>query len=218
VQGEGGCNVASAEWLRRIASIARAAGALCIVDDVQAGCGRTGRFFSFEGTGVVPDIVVLSKSLSGYGLPMAIVLVEPDLDVWQPGEHNGTFRGNAHAFVTARAALEKFWTDGSFVEQIADNADLVTGQLDEIAGLLPGSVVKGRGMLQGIDVGPGALAGDIARECFEAGLIVETCGPRDEVLKVLAPLTTPVDQLDEGLGIMRRVVERNAQTAFAKGA
>lgn len=218
VQGEGGCNVASTEWLRRVASIARAAGAVLIVDDVQAGCGRTGRFFSFEQSGVVPDIVVLSKSLSGYGLPMAVVLIEPDLDVWEPGEHNGTFRGNAHAFVTARAALEKFWADESFVDDIEYNADVVAGHLDDIACTLPGARVKGRGMMQGIDVGPGASANDIVRRCFEAGLIVETCGPHDEVVKVLAPLTTSPDELDEGLGILRRVVERNARTAFAKGA
>jgi diaminobutyrate-2-oxoglutarate transaminase len=218
VQGEGGCNVASVEWLRRVASIARAAGAVLILDDVQAGCGRTGRFFSFEESGVVPDIVVLSKSLSGYGLPMAVVLIEPDLDVWEPGEHNGTFRGNAHAFVTARAALEKFWSDASFVDDIEYNADVVTGHLDDIACVLPGARVKGRGMMQRIDVGASAAANDIVRGCFEAGLIVETCGPHDEVVKVLAPLTTSPDELDEGLGILRRVVERNARTAFAKGA
>ena len=93
VQGEGGLNVASPQWLQRIATIARQHGALLIVDDIQAGCGRTGTFFSFEGEGITPDIVLLSKSLSGFGLPMSVVLIRPDLDVWTPGEHNGTFRG-----------------------------------------------------------------------------------------------------------------------------
>src|SRR3546814_7776963 len=105
VQGEGGLNPASPEWLRRIAAIAKAHGALLIVDDIQAGCGRTGGFFSFEDIGITPDIVTLAKSLSGMGLPFALTLFRPELDVWSPGEHNGTFRGNNHAFVTATAAL-----------------------------------------------------------------------------------------------------------------
>src|SRR5690606_15081487 len=105
VQGEGGLNVASPEWLRKIARIAKAHGALLIVDDIQAGCGRTGEFFSFEKFGVKPDIVTMAKSLSGMGLPFALTLFSPELDQWNPGEHNGTFRGNCHAFVTATAAL-----------------------------------------------------------------------------------------------------------------
>ncbi|NMU25312.1 aminotransferase class III-fold pyridoxal phosphate-dependent enzyme, partial [Vibrio parahaemolyticus] len=79
---------------------------LVIVDDIQAGCGRTGTFFSFEPSGIQPDIVTLSKSIGGYGLPMAVVLLKPELDQWKPGEHNGTFRGNNHAFITAAKALE----------------------------------------------------------------------------------------------------------------
>ncbi|MBC7168518.1 diaminobutyrate--2-oxoglutarate transaminase, partial [Phenylobacterium sp.] len=87
VQGEGGLNVASAEWLQKVEKIARKHGALFIVDDIQAGCGRTGAFFSFEGMGLKPDIITMAKSLSGMGLPMALVLVKPELDQWKPGEH-----------------------------------------------------------------------------------------------------------------------------------
>ena len=101
VQGEGGLNAASPQWLKRIAAIARKHGALLIVDDIQAGCGRTGDFFSFDEAGIVPDIVTMAKSLSGMGLPFALTLFRPELDQWAPGEHNGTFRGNNHAFVTA---------------------------------------------------------------------------------------------------------------------
>ncbi|MFD9804847.1 aspartate aminotransferase family protein, partial [Streptomyces sp. NPDC059071] len=104
VQGEGGVNVARAEWLRALAELCSARGILLIVDDVQMGCGRTGGFFSFEVAGITPDIVCLSKSISGYGLPMALVLMRRELDQWAPGEHNGTFRGNNAAFVTAEVA------------------------------------------------------------------------------------------------------------------
>src|SRR3546814_835597 len=118
VQGEGGLNVASPEWLRGVERLARKHGSLLIVDDIQAGCGRTGSFFSFEGMGIAPDIVTLAKSLSGMGLPFAVVLLKPEHDVWAPGEHNGTFRGNNHAFVTARVALEKFWRDDRFSKTV----------------------------------------------------------------------------------------------------
>ncbi|MFC8586505.1 aspartate aminotransferase family protein, partial [Streptomyces sp. NPDC057217] len=103
VQGEGGINVARAQWLRALADLCRRHDMLLIVDDVQMGCGRTGDFFSFEEAGITPDIVTLSKSISGYGLPMALCLFRPELDLWEPGEHNGTFRGNNPAFVTATA-------------------------------------------------------------------------------------------------------------------
>jgi diaminobutyrate-2-oxoglutarate transaminase len=201
VQGEGGLNAASPRWLRRVAALAAEHGALLIVDDIQAGCGRVGTFFSFEAAGIVPDIVVLSKSLSGFGLPMSVVLVRPESDVWQPGEHTGTFRGNAHAFVTATIALRKFWSNNGFVQDVARRADLVTRRLFEIARDIPGATVKGRGMMQGIEVDP-RLATRIRRTCLRDGLIIEASGPQNEVIKVLAPLTTPDHLLDRGLGIL----------------
>lgn len=202
VQGEGGLNAASAGWLRRIAEIARRHGALVIIDDIQAGCGRAGSFFSFEKMGVVPDMVTLSKSLSGFGLPMSLVLIRPEYDQWQPGEHNGTFRGNTHAFVTARVALEKFWRVPGFEEDIAAKANMVTARLREIAAEIPRARLKGRGMMQGIDVGFGETATRICQQCFENGLIIETSGPRGEVIKLLAPLTTPEPLLERGLDIL----------------
>jgi diaminobutyrate-2-oxoglutarate transaminase len=218
VQGEGGLNVASSYWLNRIASLARLHGALLIVDDVQAGCGRTGTFFSFEGTGIEPDMVVLSKSISGFGLPMALLLMRPELDVWEPGEHNGTFRGNAHAFVTARIALEKFWADDAFAHDVKRKSAIVTEGLSTIADVLPGARVKGRGLMQGIDVGSGELAAEIATRCFDDGLIIETSGPHDEVVKVFAPLTTPNPVLERGLHILRDAVDASTLPALSKGA
>ncbi len=206
VQGEGGLNTASPAWLRRVAAAAQRHGALLIVDDVQAGCGRTGTFFSFEGTGVVPDLVALSKSISGFGLPMALLLIRPEFDVWEPGEHNGTFRGNAHAFVTARVALEKFWRDGEFAGAVARRGELVTDRLRRIARLVPDGRVKGRGLMQGVDLRTGRFAAEVTRRCAERRLVVESCGPDDEVVKVLAPLTTPDPLLRRGLDIIEEAV------------
>ena len=204
VQGEGGLNVASTSWLQRVAKIAATSGALLVVDDIQAGCGRTGTFFSFEPAGLEPDLVVLSKSLSGFGLPMSVLLIRPGYDAWAPGEHNGTFRGNNHAFITARVTLEKFWASAQLQEDISRRAQLVTERLQDVGGLVPVSRVKGRGMMQGLDVGSGELAARIARRCFEEGLVIETAGNRGQVLKVLAPLTTPDDLLEEGLQVLGR--------------
>ena len=93
VQGEGGINAARAEWLRGLSELCKKHEILLIVDDIQMGCGRTGGFFSFEEAGIKPDMITLSKSISGYGMPLALTLLKPELDIWEPGEHNGTFRG-----------------------------------------------------------------------------------------------------------------------------
>ncbi|MFU8882258.1 MAG: diaminobutyrate--2-oxoglutarate transaminase [Rhodobacterales bacterium] len=212
VQGEGGLNAASADWIKGIAALAKKHGALLIVDDIQAGIGRTGTFFSFEEMGIVPDMIPLAKSLSGMGLPFAALLIRPDLDIWKPAEHNGTFRGNNHAFVTARVALEKFWTNGKFTDQIREKAKLLNQRLVDIAGHVPGATLKGRGMMQGVDVGSGDLAGAICAECFAHGLIIETSGAHDEVVKVLAPLTIPMEQLKAGLDILEAATRAQTQS------
>lgn len=203
VQGEGGINVASAEWLRGLAELCRRHEVLLIVDDVQMGCGRTGPFFSFEQAGITPDIVCLSKSLSGYGLPFALTLLRPELDVWEPGEHNGTFRGNNPAFVTATAALD-FWTDEGMEKQTLTKGDQIERALGAIAidHAQAGPGVRGRGMAWGITFDDAGLAGKACAAAFERGLLVETSGPRSEVIKLLPPLTVSEAELTEGLDIL----------------
>ena len=218
VQGEGGLNAASSDWVRRVADIARANGALLIVDDIQAGIGRTGSFFSFEEMGITPDIITMAKSLSGIGLPFATLLVKPEYDVFGPAEHNGTFRGNNHAFVTARVALEKFWADDRFQKQIAERAAFLEERLTAIAAKLPEARLKGRGMMLGIDVGSGELAAQICAACFENGLIIETSGSRDEVVKVLAPLNIAEGTFARGLDILENAVETVAASKKAAAA
>jgi diaminobutyrate-2-oxoglutarate transaminase len=202
VQGEGGLNAASIEWMQGIARLAKKHGALLIVDDIQAGCGRTGTFFSFEEMGIEPDLIPMAKSFSGMGLPFAALLVKREHDIWKPAEHNGTFRGNTHAFVTARVALEKFWKTDSFEKAVRQKSQVLTEALSEIATIVPGARLKGRGMMQGVDVGTGDLASDICARAFEKGLIIETSGAHDEVVKVLAPLTTPEETFRAGLNIL----------------
>jgi diaminobutyrate-2-oxoglutarate transaminase len=216
VQGEGGLNAASTAFMQGIARLAKAHDALLIVDDIQAGCGRTGPFFSFEEMGIEPDLIPMAKSFSGMGLPFAALLIKPEHDIWGPAEHNGTFRGNTHAFVTARVALEKFWRDDAFQRAIAQKAEIVRDGLQAIADMVPGARLKGRGMMQGVDVGNGDLAGDICARAFEKGLVIETSGAHDEVVKVLAPLTTTEALLRKGLEIVQEAArEAMATTKMA---
>ena len=207
VQGEGGLNAASPEWVKRIAELAKEHGALLIIDDIQAGCGRCGTFFSFEKMGVTPDIVTMAKSVSGFGLPMAMLLVRPEFDIFGPAEHNGTFRGNTHAFVTAKVAVEKFWADDALEKELAEKSQLIHDALADLAAMVPGAYLKGRGLMQGVDVGSGDLAGDICSRAYENGLIIETSGSEDQVIKVLAPLTTPKDTLRKGFKILLAAAE-----------
>jgi diaminobutyrate-2-oxoglutarate transaminase len=211
VQGEGGVNVASAEWLRGLERLAREHGILLIVDDIQAGCGRCGAFFSFEEAGITPDIVCLSKALSGLGQPMALTLLRPDIDRWAPGEHNGTFRGNNLAFVTATAALD-YWRSPELEQQVRIKGELVTERLWEIALLRPGirARVRGRGLLHGLHLGVPGLAREVAERAFDAGLVIETAGADDAVLKVMPPLTISVDELSFGLDVIEAAIDAAA--------
>ena len=206
VQAEGGINVARQRWLRDLQALAKKHGALLIIDDIQVGCGRTGPFFSFEQAGIYPDIVCLSKALSGYGLPFALTLIRPELDLWQPGEHNGTFRGNNLAFVTATAALERYWSDDRLEVAVQRKAETVGAALETLACEFGGEV-RGRGLIQGLALDSQTTAA-ICREAFDRGLIIETAGADDEVVKVLPPLTIQPDMLEDGLQTLRDAMQR----------
>ena len=208
VQGEGGLNVASQRWLKSLEAVCRRHGILLIIDDIQAGCGRTGTFFSFEQAGISPDIVTLSKSLSGFGLPFAMVLLKPEHDQWAPGEHNGTFRGNNHAFITAKAAIETYWKDDQFAKEVQRKGAILSDRLARMAALGGSGVFrnKGRGMMQGLACRNGELAEKITRRCFDEGLIIETSGPDSEVVKILCPLVISDQDLNTGLDILERSV------------
>lgn len=209
VQGEGGINVASAEWLRSLQTVCRKHGILLIIDDIQAGCGRTGDFFSFEEAGIEPDIITLSKSLGGYGLPFAVVLMKPELDTWKPGEHNGTFRGNNFAFITAKAAIDHYWSDDSFAKGIKHKGQYVSERLEAIVKQYGEGnfTAQGRGMFQGINCVNGELAGAITESAFKKGLIIETSGADDHVVKFLCPLVISNENLEKGIDIVEQAIK-----------
>lgn len=217
VQAEGGVNVATIPWLRRLGNVLSRFEVLLIVDDIQVGCGRTGSFFSFEAAELEPDIICLSKSLSGYGVPLAVTLLKPELDLWEPGKHNGTFRGHNLAFVTATAALEHFWEDGGLTEDVKRRGKIVQEKLRRIAAD-HGGHVRGRGLIQGIEFPDIETAREVSRAAFARGLVVETAGRQDEVLKILPPLTIPDSELERGLGIIADCVEQTLAATPKGGA
>lgn len=203
IQSEGGVNVAGRQWLKDLEGLCRDFDMLLIVDDIQVGIGRGGTFFSFERAGIKPDIVTLSKSISGFGLPMSLVLIKPEFDQWKPGEHTGTFRGNNLAFVTATEALQ-YWKTEEFSESANKKGKIIEKNLRNIQERYPELEIKvrGLGMIYGLEVPSPEISESITREAFERGLILELCGAKNNVLKFLPPLTIDESTLEEGLGII----------------
>jgi diaminobutyrate-2-oxoglutarate transaminase len=223
VQAEGGVNVASREWLQNVQGLCREHDILLVVDEIQTGVGRTGGFFSFEDAGLKPDIVTLAKSLSGFGLPLAIVLIRPGLDRWQPGEHAGTFRGNNLAFVTGSRSLEIFWQDDALSRSVIEKGTVMAKSLGELQEAFPDTVcaVRGRGMIRGLELHDSAMARLVLEECFSRRVLLELCGARSQVIKVSPPLTIEGEMLRQGLQALRHSVEAIASgngAALSQGA
>lgn len=206
VQGEGGINVASIEWLKELEALCREYDILLIVDDIQVGNGRTGTFFSFERAGIKPDLVCMSKSIGG-GLPMAILLMRPELDQWQPGEHTGTFRGNNLAFVAATQSLS-YWESDDFSESVKYKGRIMEEELGKIVEKYPQLEIKlrGIGMVWGLDIPRSGFAGLVSREAFDKQLIIELAGADDNVVKFLPALTIDEETLRKGIAIIDQAI------------
>jgi len=207
IQAEGGVNVARLEWLRGLEKLCREFDILLIVDDIQVGNGRTGTFFSFEAAGIRPDLVTLSKAIGGLGLPMSLVFIAPEIDVWKPAEHTGTFRGNNLAFVAATAALQ-FWRTSEFSAEVAKKGRILEQLLSEIQARHPRQRlrVRGRGLIYGLQMPRPDLAKAVSREAFRQGIIIELAGPNDEVLKFLPPLVIEEAILRKGVSTLSQII------------
>ncbi|MEG1431797.1 diaminobutyrate--2-oxoglutarate transaminase [Eubacterium sp.] len=208
VQAEGGVCPAPIEWLQGLRAICDEFGIIMIVDDIQVGCGRAGGgFFSFEQAGIQPDMVTLSKSISGFGVPMALLLVKPELDIYHPGEHNGTYRGFQLSFVGAKAGIEYF-CEQDIPAQVEKKHQMIADYVaKEILPLDPSFSARGRGLIYGVNVQDGDFAKAIGDQCFKNGLILERAGRKDEILKIMPPLVIEEDVLLEGLGILKKSIQ-----------
>ncbi|MCP4136338.1 MAG: diaminobutyrate--2-oxoglutarate transaminase [bacterium] len=205
IQGEGGINVASIKWLQELENLCREFDIILIIDDIQVGNGRTGTFFSFEEAGITPDMVCLSKSIGG-GLPMALLLMRPELDQWQPGEHTGTFRGNNLAFVAASELITTYWKNEDLSRAVDHKSEIIKKSLYSLKDTYPDYdiSIRGRGMVWGINIPRMDFAGEMAHQAFENGLIIETCGAEGQVVKLLPSLTIEDDLLTRGLDILHK--------------
>ncbi|MFE5674694.1 diaminobutyrate--2-oxoglutarate transaminase family protein [Streptomyces erythrochromogenes] len=200
VQGEGGVNPAPDAWLRRMREITAARGIPLIADEVQTGVGRTGAFWGVDHAGVVPDVMVLSKAIGG-SLPLAVIVYRSGLDVWTPGAHAGTFRGNQLAMAAGTATLA-FVRENRLAERAAVLGDRMLAALRGLASGHPCvGDVRGRGLMIGLelvdpDTGAAApaLAAAVRQECLERGLIVELGGRHGAVVRLLPPLTLTDEQ------------------------
>lgn len=208
VQAEGGINVASIEWLREIREICDDEGIIMIVDDIQVGNGRSGHFFSFERAGIIPDIVILSKSISGFGMPMALLLIKPELDIFRPAEHNGTFRGNQLSFVGGKAGID-FFINHEVEKEVRRKERFIKDFIStEIIPLDSRLLYRGIGLIWGIDFAniDSRLALRIVHKCFDNGLILEVAGRKDGVLKIMPPLTIQDKVLQEGMELLKKSI------------
>ncbi len=208
IQAEGGINVASVEWLKEIRRTCDEESIVLIVDDIQVGNGRSGYFFSFERAGIVPDMVVLSKSISGFGMPMALLLIRPDLDIFRPAEHNGTFRGNQLSFIGGTAGI-RYFVEHKVDEEVRRKAEIIEGFIrDEIIPMNNSLSYRGMGFIWGIDFNKidSKLALEAVHKCFDNGLVLEVAGRKDGVLKIMPPLTIQDEILNQGLRIIKKVV------------
>lgn len=201
VQGEGGVNIAPIAWLQKIRELTQRHGIVLIVDEVQAGFGRTGKRFAFQHAGIEPDIVVMSKAIGG-GLPLALLAIRREFDQWQAGAHTGTFRGNQLAMATGLATLNYLNQPEALIQVQQRGAELMQQftALQSQFGCL--GQVRGLGLMLGIEIvderlpadhlgsypANAALAVAIQQHCFEQGLLLERGGRGGTVIRFLPPL------------------------------
>ncbi|MCF6409372.1 aspartate aminotransferase family protein [Pseudalkalibacillus salsuginis] len=219
VQGEGGSVPAPLGWLQEMRRITKERGIPLIIDEIQTGIGRTGKFFAFEHAGILPDVIVLSKAIGG-SLPLSVVIYDKDLDQWEPGAHIGTFRGNQMAMATGTATLRHI-KDKNLTEHADRMGDKFQVLLKELQEKYPEiGDVRGRGLMIGVEMvdiskaqasngshpaNPG-LASQVQRECFNRGLILEVGGRHGCVVRVLPPLIITEQQVDEVASIFKNAV------------
>lgn len=206
VQADGGIYAFDAQWLRDLRDLCDRHDILLIVDDIQVGCGRTGTFFSFERAGIVPDIVTVSKSIGGCGMPLALVLIKPEIDVWEPGQHTGTFRGNQLSLIAGKAGLEIMVKD-NLLSEVKRKEKIVADFLkNEIEPLDSRISCRGIGLIWGVDFSKFGkdMTKPVIAACFKNGLIVERVGRENNVLKLMPPLVIEDELLLRGLNILKQ--------------
>jgi diaminobutyrate-2-oxoglutarate transaminase len=204
-QVHGGLHIASAKWLKALEQLCREFEILLIVDETHTGCGRVGSYFSFEKAGLSPDMVIAPNAIAG-GLPISMLLLRPELDMWRPGEQVGAFQGDSLAFIAATELLSE-WSEAR-VNSIAHLGAIMAQELSAFQERFPrrNFAVRGQGMLWGLDFARPGSAAVVSAWALERGLIVEPARLRDEVLLVLPPVTIEEAVLRDGLARLSQIV------------
>ncbi len=209
VQADGGIYAFDADFLKALRELCTKHDILLIADEIQVGNARTGTFFSFEKAGIVPDIVTLSKSIGGCGMPLALVLFKPELDIWTPGEHTGTFRGNQLSLIAGKEGLRKV-VEENVEKEVQRKGGIVADFLkNEVCTLDERISFRGVGLIWGVDFSKFDcdMTKPLIAECFKRGLIVERVGRDNNVLKLMPPLVIEDELLMKGLEILKESVK-----------
>ena len=220
IQGEGGVVPAPAKFLQTIRRVTRELGIPMIVDEIQCGIGRSGDIFAFQESGIIPDIILMSKAIGG-SQPMSVVVYDKSLDKWNPGAHAGTFRGNQLAMAAGTVVLRRV-SDPAFLSEVRRKGGIIRKALEALkAEVSIIGDVRGRGLMQGIEFinpeGPkdimghpepsGKIAAEVQKRCFENHLVMEKGGRSGSVMRCLCALTVTDDEISTMLDIFSRVVK-----------
>ena len=217
LQGEGGVLPAPPGFLKEMRALADASGALLLVDEVQTGLGRLGRFLGIDGAGIKADAIALAKGLGG-GFPIGAMLTsEKVAGALPPGAHGSTFGGNPLASAAALAVL-KILDDEKLVEGAKAKGEALGKMLDDVAKAVPSVCegARGDGLLRGLILKPGFVARDILVKVQEAGVLLTAAG--DRVLRFSPPLVVTIAELEEGVRAVRTVCEELAQNPRISGS
>lgn len=214
IQGEGGSVVPPEEFIAELRAICDRHEVLMIADEIQAGLCRTGKMFSFQHSGIVPDIITMSKALGGVGLPIAGIAYREELDTWPPGKHIGTFRGNVSAYAAGAAAL-RFMVENNLAEHATNLGELMLSLLKEVEQDSPiVGQARGRGLMLGVelvkDKATREPAPELARQvrtaCHQRGLLIEVGGHYDNVARFLPPLVLTEELAKKGVEVFADAV------------
>lgn len=219
IQGEGGVNVAPVKFLQTVRRVTKELGIPMIVDEIQCGMGRSGKLFAFEYADIVPDVILCSKAIGG-SQPLSIVIYNKDLDLWQPGAHTGTFRGNQLAMKAGTIVLNTV-SKPEFLNEVVQKGQKIMDRMNDLKSKVKiiGDV-RGKGLMIGCEfVNPketadangifpanGEAAAKIQKLCFENKLIMEKGGRGGSVMRCLCALNVTDSEIDTAMDIFEKAV------------
>jgi len=198
IQGEAGVFPAGDDYLRALSAVTKEHGLLLIVDEIQTGIGRTGRFFGYQHAGVTPDIVTVGKGIGG-GVPLAALIAAGTVSCFEYGDQGGTFGGNPLMAAVGCAVVETV-AQPEFLESVASNGAYLLARLRALAGELKHGEVRGRGLLQALEL-KGQDAKKVSAAALDGGLLVNA--PRPDALRFMPALTVSRDEIDEMLTLLK---------------